>query len=84
MTASNGRTRNRPRTEAQKAADLMRPGRPASISDETVSKGVTMRLTPPEYEQFTREAGRLNMSLSVYLRHCWQTTREQTTREGRK
>lgn len=76
MTASNGPTRNRPRTEAEKAADLMRTGRPASISDEAVSKGVTMRLTPAEYEQFTRDAERLDMSLSVYLRYCWNTTRE--------
>ena len=76
MTVSKGRPRGRPRTEAEKAADAKRTGRPASITDESVSKGVTIRLTPLEHKQIFADAKRMNMSLSVYLRHCWQTTRE--------
>lgn len=77
MTVSKGRSKGRPRTEAEKAADAMRTGRPASIADESVTKGVTMRLTPAEHKQISVEAKRMNMSLSVYLRYCWQTTRER-------
>lgn len=77
MSSRKGRPRNRPRTEAEKAADILRTGRPASVSDESVTKGVTMRLTPAEHKRINEDAKRMNMSLSVYLRHCWQTTRER-------
>ena len=77
MPVPKGRPRGRPRTEAEKAADEKRTGRPASITDESVTKGVTMRLTPAEHNQISDDAKRMNMSLSVYLRHCWQTTRER-------
>lgn len=75
--SQKGRPRNRPRTEAEKAADILRTGRPASVSDESVTKGVTMRLTPAEHKQINEDAAKMNMSLSVYLRHCWQTTRKR-------
>ncbi len=77
MSKSIGRPRGRPRTEAEKAADRKRTGRPASVSDESVTKGVTMRLTPLEYEQLTIDANTLKMTLSSYLRHCWQRTRKE-------
>jgi hypothetical protein len=75
-TPSKGRPKGMPRTSAEIAADAMRTGRPAVASDMAVSKGVTMRLTPAEHRQFAREAKRLKMGLSAYLRHCWQTTKE--------
>lgn len=78
MSSQKGRPRNRPRTEAEKAADIFRTGRPASVSNESVTKGVTMRLTPAEHIQVYADAKRANMSISVYLRHCWLTTRERT------
>jgi hypothetical protein len=71
-----GRPKGKPRTEAEKAADARRTGRPVTISDVTVSKGVVMRLTPVELEQFKKDAKRLDMGLSVYMRYCWQTARE--------
>lgn len=77
MSTKKGRPRNRPRTEAEKAADFLRTGRPASVSDESVTKGVTMRLTPAEHQLINEDAKRMNVSLSVYLRHCWQTTRKR-------
>ena len=77
MTVSKGRPRGRPRTEAEKAADIKRTGRPATIiANESVTQGVTIRLTPTEHKQIIVDAKKMNMSLSVYLRHCWQTTRE--------
>ena len=77
MITPERRRINRPRTEAEKAADAMRTGRPASIADESATKGVTMRLTPAEHKQIFADAALMNMSISVYLRHCWQTTRER-------
>ena len=76
MSIPKRRPIGRPRTEAEKAADAKRTGRPASIADESVTKGVTIRLTPSEHKQIFADAKLMNMSLSVYLRHCWQTTRE--------
>jgi hypothetical protein len=76
MTVSKGRPRGRPRTEAEKAADIKRTGRPATIANGSVTRGVTIRLTPAEHKQIIADAKQMIMSLSVYLRHCWQTTRE--------
>lgn len=75
-TQPRGRPKGMPRTAAEIAADARRTGRPAVANDVAVSKGVTMRLTPEEHKQFSREAKRLNLSLSVYLRRCWRTARE--------
>ena len=71
-----GRPKGKPRTEAEKAADARRTGRPIAISDVSVSKGVVMRLTPVELELFKKDAKRLDMGLSAYMRYCWQTARE--------
>lgn len=75
-TLARGRPKGKPRTAAEIAADTRRTGRPMVASDAAVSKGVTMRLTFEEHKQFSREAKRLNMSLSVYLRRCWRTARK--------
>ena len=75
-TPSRGRPKGMPRTAAEIAADSMRTGRPTIDSDVAVSKGITMRLTPAELKQFAKDAKRLKMGLSEYLRYCWQTARE--------
>ncbi len=71
-----GRPRGKPRTEAEIAANAWRTGRPVTVSNKPVSKGVTMRLTPSEHKTFHQDAKRLNMGLSAYMRYCWQTARE--------
>lgn len=75
-TPPRGRPKGMPRTAAELAADAKRTGRPTLASDVAISKGVTMRLTPAEQIQFARDAKRLKMGLSAYLRYCWQTARE--------
>ena len=75
-TPSRGRPKGMPRTAAEIAADAKRTGRPAVASDLAVSKGVTMRLTPAECKQFAKDAKRLKMGLSEYLRYCWRTAKE--------
>lgn len=75
-TPQRGRPKGMPRTDAEIAADAKRTGRPLVASDQAVSKGVTMRLTPAEHTRFTKDAKRLKMGLSEYLRYCWQTARE--------
>ncbi len=75
-TPARGRPKGMPRTKAEIAADSMRTGRPTIASDVAVSKGITMRLTPAELNQFTKDAKRLKMGLAEYLRYCWQTARE--------
>lgn len=75
-TPARGRPKGKPRTAAEIAADAKRTGRPLATSDAPVSKGVTMRLTPAEHKRFTKDAKRIKMGLSEYLRYCWQTARE--------
>lgn len=73
---TTGRPKGKPRTVAEIAADKKRTGRPVAVSDVAASKGITMRLTDEEHSQFKKDARRLKMGLSAYLRYCWQTAQE--------
>lgn len=69
-----GRPKGTPRSDAEIAADAMRTGRPKSENPASVP--VTMRLTPAEYAKFSKDAKRIKMSMSAYLRYCWEVARE--------
>lgn len=69
-----GRPKGKPRSEAEIAADALRTGRPKTKAPPPVS--VNMRLAPAEYEKFKKDARRVKMSLSSYLRYCWEVARE--------
>ena len=71
-----GRPQGKPRTDAEITADVKRTGRPTMTKGENANIGVSMRLTPTEYKQFTRDAKRAKMGLAAYMRHCWQVARE--------
>lgn len=71
---SRGRPKGTPRSEAELAADAMRTGRPKAENPASVP--VTMRLTPDEYAKFSKDAKRIKMSMSAYLRYCWEVARE--------
>lgn len=71
-----GRPQGKPRTSAEIAADAKRTGRPTMTDGENASIGVSMRLTPTEYKQFTKDAKRAKMSLAAYMRDCWYRARK--------
>ncbi len=69
-----GRPKGKPRTAVEIAADALRTGRPRKEAPPPIP--VTMRLAPSEYEKFKKDAKRVKMSLSSYLRYCWEVARE--------
>jgi hypothetical protein len=60
-----GRPKGMPRTEREKAADALRPGRPKTGAVRTAR--LTLRLTPDERETLTREATRRGMTITDML-----------------
>lgn len=66
-----GRPKGKPRTDAEIAADAKRTGRPTMTEGESANVVVTVRLTPTEHKQLTKDAKRAKMNLAAYLRHCW-------------
>lgn len=71
-----GRPKGMPRTAAEIAADAKRTGRPGLSPDAKGTLGVTMRLAPPDYRTFTRDAKQAGMGLAAFLRHCWRVAKE--------
>ena len=69
-----GRPKGVPRSDAEIVADAMRTGRPKSENPASVP--VTMRLTSEEYATFSKDAKRIKMSMSAYLRYCWEVARQ--------
>ena len=69
-----GRPKGKPRTAAEIAADAKRTGRPGLTPEANATKTVAMRLTPAEFDKFSRDAQKAGMGLSAFARHCWHKT----------
>ena len=70
----SGRQKGTTRSKAEIVAAAMRIA--PTTTETPASVPVTMRLTPAEYAKFSKDAKRIKMSMSAYLRYCWEVARE--------
>ena len=52
-------------------------GRPVLKPKDRRSKPVTIRLTPDEHKQLLKDTQDSNLSISDYLKECWQKSRAE-------
>lgn len=52
-------------------------GRPFKKPKDRRSKPVTIRLTPDEHKQLLKDTQDNNLSISDYLKNCWQKARAE-------
>ena len=52
-------------------------GRPVLKAKNRRSKPVTIRLTPDEHKQLLKDTQDNNLSISDYLKECWQKMRAE-------
>ena len=56
---------------------MSKMGRPKLAAKNLKSRPVTTRLTPSEHKRLLAEAREMKMSVSDYLKYCWQKASEK-------